>query len=92
MILAPEAHFFMGGVIVDEHGRGRIPGLFAVGETAGGVHGANRLDSNAIPETQVFGARAGAAAGSRAAARRRRRVRRPRSSGGLRITPTRQAR
>jgi fumarate reductase (CoM/CoB) subunit A len=62
MILAPEAHFFMGGVVVDEHGRGRIPGLFAVGETAGGVHGANRLDSNAIPETQVFGARAGAAA------------------------------
>jgi fumarate reductase (CoM/CoB) subunit A len=62
MILSPEAHFFMGGVVVDEQGRSEIPGLFVVGETAGGVHGANRLDSNAIPETQVFGARAGATA------------------------------
>jgi fumarate reductase (CoM/CoB) subunit A len=66
MILAPEAHFFMGGVVVDEWGQSRVPGLFAVGEAAGGVHGANRLDSNAIPETQVFGARAGQAAARRA--------------------------
>jgi fumarate reductase (CoM/CoB) subunit A len=62
LILSPEAHFFMGGVVVDQQGRSEVAGLFAVGETAGGVHGANRLDSNAIPETQVFGARAGAAA------------------------------
>ena len=66
LIIAPEAHFFMGGAAVDDEGQTRIPGLFAVGEAAGGVHGANRLDSNALPETQVFGARAG-----RAAARRR---------------------
>jgi fumarate reductase (CoM/CoB) subunit A len=66
MIVAPEAHFFMGGVVVDEWGESRVPGLFAVGEAAGGVHGANRLDSNAIPETQVFGARAGQAAARRA--------------------------
>jgi fumarate reductase (CoM/CoB) subunit A len=65
MILSPEAHFFMGGVIVDEWGESDVPGLFAVGEAAGGVHGANRLDSNAIPETQVFGARAGQAAAQR---------------------------
>jgi fumarate reductase (CoM/CoB) subunit A len=62
LVISPEAHFFMGGVIVDDHGRSTVPGLFAIGETAGGVHGANRVDSNAIPETQVFGARAGAAA------------------------------
>ncbi len=65
MILSPEAHFFMGGVVVDEWGESEVPGLFAVGEAAGGVHGANRLDSNAIPETQVFGARAGSAAARR---------------------------
>ena len=68
MILAPEAHFFMGGVVVDEWGESQVPGLFAVGEAAGGVHGANRLDSNAIPETQVFGARAGQAAAVRSKA------------------------
>jgi fumarate reductase (CoM/CoB) subunit A len=62
MILSPEAHFFMGGVVIDEWSESRIPGLYAVGEVAGGVHGANRLDSNAIPETQVFGARAGQSA------------------------------
>jgi succinate dehydrogenase/fumarate reductase flavoprotein subunit len=62
LILSPEAHFFMGGVVVDQQGRSEVAGLFAVGETAGGVHGANRLDSNAIPETRVFGERAGAAA------------------------------
>lgn len=66
MILAPEAHFFMGGVVVDGNGESRIGGLYAVGEAAGGAHGANRLDSNAIPEGQVFGARAGAHAGGRA--------------------------
>jgi succinate dehydrogenase/fumarate reductase flavoprotein subunit len=65
MILSPEAHFFMGGVVVDEWGESELPGLFAVGEAAGGVHGANRLDSNAIPETQVFGARAGNRAAKR---------------------------
>jgi fumarate reductase (CoM/CoB) subunit A len=62
LILSPEAHFFMGGVVVDEQGRSEVAGMFVVGETAGGVHGANRLDSNAIPETQVFGTRAGATA------------------------------
>jgi succinate dehydrogenase/fumarate reductase flavoprotein subunit len=66
MILAPEAHFFMGGVVVDGYGESRIKGLYAVGETAGGAHGANRLDSNAIPEGQVFGARAGEHAARRA--------------------------
>ena len=44
MIIAPEAHFFMGGAVVDEWGESRVRGLFVVGEAAGGVHGANRLD------------------------------------------------
>ena len=62
LILAPEAHFVMGGVLIDEWGGAEPPGLYACGETAGGVHGGNRLNSNAVPETQVFGHRAGQAA------------------------------
>ena len=68
LILAPEAHFVMGGVLIDEWGGSTRPGLFACGESAGGVHGGNRLNSNAIPETQVFGHRAGEAAARTAAA------------------------
>ena len=62
LIIAPEAHFVMGGVLIDEEGGASRPGLYACGETAGGVHGGNRLNSNAVPETQVFGHRAGRAA------------------------------
>ena len=62
LILAPEAHFVMGGVLIDEWGGSSRAGLYACGETAGGVHGGNRLNSNAVPETQVFGHRAGQAA------------------------------
>jgi fumarate reductase (CoM/CoB) subunit A len=61
-ILAPEAHYFMGGLVMDAEGATTVPGLYVAGETAGGVHGANRLDSNAIPDTQVFGFRAGRSA------------------------------
>jgi fumarate reductase (CoM/CoB) subunit A len=59
LVVAPEAHFFMGGVLIDEHGRSDLRGLYAAGENAGGVHGGNRLNSNAVPDTQVFGHRAG---------------------------------
>ena len=59
LIVAPEAHFFMGGVLIDEHGRSDLAGLYAAGENAGGIHGGNRLNSNAVPDTQVFGFRAG---------------------------------
>jgi fumarate reductase (CoM/CoB) subunit A len=62
LVVAPEAHFFMGGVAIDDCGRTSLRGLFAAGENAGGVHGGNRLNSNSIPETQVFGHRAGLAA------------------------------
>jgi fumarate reductase (CoM/CoB) subunit A len=59
LVVAPEAHFFMGGVLIDERGRSDLLGLYAAGENAGGLHGGNRLNSNAVPETQVFGHRAG---------------------------------
>ena len=67
-VVTPEAHFWMGGLAVDSDGATSIQGLYAVGECAGGVHGANRLNSNALPETLVFGARAGAHAARRALA------------------------
>ena len=61
--MAPEAHYFMGGVDIDDQGQASRRGLFAAGENAGGVHGGNRLNSNSVPDTQVFGHRAGVAAG-----------------------------
>jgi fumarate reductase (CoM/CoB) subunit A len=67
-VVAPEAHYFMGGVRIDEHAQSSVAGLFAAGEVAGGIQGANRLDSNSLPETQVFGARAGEAAAALARA------------------------
>ncbi|MFQ6050776.1 MAG: fumarate reductase (CoM/CoB) subunit TfrA [Candidatus Hydrothermarchaeota archaeon] len=59
MQVAPTAHHFMGGVRIDEQCRTSLPGLYAAGETAGGVHGGNRLGGNALADTQVFGKRAG---------------------------------
>jgi L-aspartate oxidase len=58
----PAAHYAMGGVKTDLHGRSTLGGLYAAGETAAtGVHGANRLASNSLLEGLVFGARAGQA-------------------------------
>ena len=54
-LVSPAAHFFMGGVEMDERGATPLPGLFAAGEVAWGIHGANRLGGNALAECAVFG-------------------------------------
>jgi L-aspartate oxidase len=57
--VAPAAHYHMGGIATDLHGRSSLEGLWAVGECAStGLHGANRLASNSLLEALVFGARA----------------------------------
>jgi len=63
MEVAPTAHHIMGGLAITPEGQTTLPGLFACGECSGGVHGANRLGGNALADTQVFGKRAGEAAG-----------------------------
>ncbi|EKQ53904.1 MAG: succinate dehydrogenase/fumarate reductase flavoprotein subunit [Methanobacterium sp. Maddingley MBC34] len=62
MEVAPTAHHFMGGARINPNCETNIPNLYAAGEAAGGVHGANRLGGNALAETQVFGRRAGESA------------------------------
>jgi succinate dehydrogenase/fumarate reductase flavoprotein subunit len=57
--VTPTAHFQMGGLRIDGECRTSIPGLYAAGEDAGGVHGANRLGGNGVVESLVFGALAG---------------------------------
>ena len=64
--IAPAAHFFMGGVKVNEKGETGINGLYAAGEVCGGMHGTNRIGGNALAEAFVFGAIAGEAAAARA--------------------------
>jgi succinate dehydrogenase / fumarate reductase flavoprotein subunit len=63
MEVAPTIHYIMGGVRVDpETGASSVPGLFAAGEVAAGLHGANRLGGNSLSDLLVFGKRAGEAA------------------------------
>jgi succinate dehydrogenase / fumarate reductase flavoprotein subunit len=70
MEVAPTAHYSMGGVVVDpeSHATG-VAGLYAAGEVAAGLHGANRLGGNSLTETVVFGRRAGQAAARSSAGR-----------------------
>jgi succinate dehydrogenase / fumarate reductase flavoprotein subunit len=69
MEVGPTAHYIMGGIRVDpDSGATTVPGLFAAGEVAGGMHGANRLGGNSLSDLLVFGRRAGAGAAAAAAA------------------------
>jgi succinate dehydrogenase / fumarate reductase flavoprotein subunit len=63
MEVGPTCHYMMGGIRVDaETAASTVPGLFAAGEAAAGLHGANRLGGNSLSDLLVFGRRAGAAA------------------------------
>ena len=63
MEVAPTIHYAMGGLWVEaESGATTVPGLYAAGEVAAGLHGANRLGGNSLSDLLVFGRRAGAAA------------------------------
>ena len=65
MEVAPTIHYAMGGLRVEaETGATTLPGLYAAGEAAAGLHGANRLGGNSLSDLLVFGRRAGAAAGA----------------------------
>jgi succinate dehydrogenase / fumarate reductase flavoprotein subunit len=69
MEVAPTIHYYMGGIRVDaETGATNVGGLFAAGEVASGLHGANRLGGNSLSDLLVFGKRAGEAAGAYAGA------------------------
>ncbi|MDT4938406.1 MAG: succinate dehydrogenase / fumarate reductase, flavoprotein subunit [Pseudonocardiales bacterium] len=63
MEIGPTCHYVMGGVEVDpDTEAARTPGLYAVGEVSGGMHGSNRLGGNSLSDLLVFGRRAGAGA------------------------------
>jgi len=63
MEVAPTIHYAMGGLRVEaETGATSLPGLYAAGEAAAGLHGANRLGGNSLSDLLVFGRRAGEAA------------------------------
>ncbi len=64
MEVGPTCHYMMGGIRVDaETESTTVPGLFAAGEVAGGMHGANRLGGNSLSDLLVFGRRAGIGGG-----------------------------
>jgi succinate dehydrogenase / fumarate reductase flavoprotein subunit len=67
MEVGPTCHYVMGGIRVDaETAESTVPGLFAAGEAAAGLHGANRLGGNSLSDLLVFGRRAGLAAAQHA--------------------------
>jgi succinate dehydrogenase / fumarate reductase, flavoprotein subunit len=67
MEVGPTCHYVMGGIRVDaDTAQTTLPGLFAAGECAAGLHGANRLGGNSLSDLLVFGRRAGLAAAKHA--------------------------
>ncbi|MEW6359380.1 MAG: L-aspartate oxidase [Planctomycetota bacterium] len=78
----PSAHYMVGGILVDAHGRTAVEDLYTCGEaTSTGLHGANRLGSNSLLEGLVYGCRAGDEAGRLAAKRKKREMPAPIKSG-----------
>ena len=70
MEVGPTTHYIMGGVRVEpDTGASTVPGLYAAGETSGGMHGANRLGGNSLSDLLVFGRRAGLGAAEAAKSR-----------------------
>ena len=70
MEVGPTCHYVMGGIRVEaDSAAATVPGLFAAGEVAGGMHGANRLGGNSLSDLLVFGRRAGLGAAEYASGR-----------------------
>ncbi len=63
--VAPGSHTWLGGLTIDVDGQTPVDGLFAAGETAGGIHGGNRIGGSALSSSLVFGRRAGRRAAAR---------------------------
>jgi fumarate reductase (CoM/CoB) subunit A len=57
--VAPGSHTWLGGLKIDVDGKTPVDGLFAAGETAGGIHGGNRIGGSALSSSLAFGRRAG---------------------------------
>ena len=67
--VAPGSHTWLGGLKIGVDGNTPVPGLWAAGETSGGIHGGNRIGGSALSASLVFGRRAGKAAAADVAAR-----------------------
>ena len=67
MEVGPTCHYMMGGIRVEpDTAQGTVPGMFAAGEAAAGLHGSNRLGGNSLSDLLVFGRRAGFSAAEHA--------------------------
>ena len=66
ILVFPTLHYQNGGMVIDSEAKTKIPGLFAGGETEGGVHGKNRLMGNSLLDYNVYGRRAGISAAKHA--------------------------
>lgn len=59
ILVYPTLHYQNGGLLIDEHSQTKVENLYVAGETAGGIHGRNRLMGNSLLDILVFGRRAG---------------------------------
>jgi succinate dehydrogenase/fumarate reductase flavoprotein subunit len=64
ILVYPTLHYQNGGLLINEYGQTKVENLYVAGESAGGVHGNNRLMGNSLLDILVFGRRAGAHAGA----------------------------